>query len=102
MSVTGIGQSSSLYAPPGGGAANASKGPRPPTAVEAEFLKWARMTPAERMRADLLASLGLDEDKVAGMSPEDRQKLEDKLKQMIEEKVKQGAEKKGQLVDRKV
>jgi TPP-dependent pyruvate/acetoin dehydrogenase alpha subunit len=103
MSVTGIGASPNVYTTPSaGGVAKPGRDASGHTAVEAEFLKWAKMTPAERMRADLLASMGLDEDKLKGMSAEDRQKVEDKIKKMIEDKVKAAAEKKGQLVDQKV
>lgn len=102
MSVAGIGQSSSVYTPGGMGTATSLAGAAAKPDAKAEFLKWAHMTPAERMRANLLSSMGLTEDQVAAMSPEDRRKVEDKLRELIEQKVKQNVEKPGQLVDQKV
>jgi hypothetical protein len=60
------------------------------------------MTPAQRMHANLLASMGLDEDKLAAMSDKEREKVEAKIREMIEEKIKQGDRSPGQLVDKKV
>ena len=97
MSVAGIGQSSNAYTPPSAGAGGSAP---THTAVESEFLKWARMSPGERMRADILSSMGLDDDKVAAMSPDARKKVEDKVREMIEEKIKQGAKTPGLLVDK--
>ena len=67
--------------------------------VEEQFLKYARMSPAERMRASILGSMGLTEDDLSAMSAADRQKVEDKIKQMIEQKIKEAQKEKGQLVD---
>ena len=99
MSVAGIGQSSNVYAPPSAGSASAGEPTH--TAVENEFLKWARMSPGERMRANILSSMGLDDDKVAAMSPDDRKKVEDKVREMIEEQIRLGAKKPALLVDQK-
>jgi hypothetical protein len=43
----------------------------------------------ERMREQILQELGLTEDSLAQMSPEDRRIAEDKIRQMIEEKIRQ-------------
>ena len=43
------------------------------------------------MRDDILKSLGLTEDDLAHMSPEERAAVEDKIKQIVEEKFRQGA-----------
>ena len=67
--------------------------------VEAEFLAYARMSPAERMRDNILKSMGLTEDDVNAMSPADRQKLEDKIKELIKQQMEAAAKKKGQLLD---
>lgn len=101
MSVAGIGQSSNVYTPPSANLWGASASAPTHTAVENEFLKWAKMSPGERMRADILSSMGLDADKVAAMSPEEQKKVEDKVREMIEEKLRQGAKKPGLLVDQK-
>jgi hypothetical protein len=42
------------------------------------------------MRDDILKSLGLTEDDLAKMSPEERAAVEEKIKKMIEEKFRQG------------
>jgi TPP-dependent pyruvate/acetoin dehydrogenase alpha subunit len=99
MSISGIGQSQNAYTPAGSSqTAAASKA----SDVKAEFMKWAQMTPAQRMHANLLASMGLDEDKLAAMSDKEREKVEAKIREMIEEKIKQGDRSPGQLVDKKV
>lgn len=55
----------------------------------AKFLQEAQKTPVERMREQVLDQLGLSEDALAQMSPEDRRVAEDKIRQMIEEKIRQ-------------
>jgi hypothetical protein len=57
------------------------------------------MSPAERMRDNILKSMGLTEDDVNAMSPADRQKLEDKIKALIKQQVEEAAKRKGQLLD---
>ena len=101
MNIGGIGQSWGIIgASPaaGGGGAAADKS----AAVKAEFLEWARMSPGERLRATLLASMGLDEDQLAAMPPDKRMGVETKLRELIEEKVRAGDERPGQLVDKSV
>lgn len=103
MNIGGVG--STGYAAASG--ANQSRGPAASNALSKtsavdEFMKWASMTPAQRMRANMLASMGLTEEKVAAMSPEDRAKVEAKIKEMIEAKIKREPPKTGQLVDQKV
>lgn len=53
------------------------------------FLAEARKTPMERMREQVLDSLGLTEEALAQMSPEERRAAEDKIREMIEEKIRQ-------------
>lgn len=53
------------------------------------FLAEARKTPMERMREQILEELGLSEDSLAQMSPEERRIAEDKIREMIEEKIRQ-------------
>ncbi len=45
-------------------------------------------TPGERMRAQVLRSLGLTEEDLKNMSPEDRKKIEEKIAKLIDENVK--------------
>src|SRR6202047_4187562 len=58
--------------------------------VEQTFLDYAKMTPAERMHAQMLAQLGLTEDQFKAMSPADQQKIEDKIRDMIKKQVDNG------------
>jgi hypothetical protein len=72
------------------------------TAVQ-DFMAYATMTPAEKMRASILGSMGLTEDDLKAMSPKDREKVEEKIKEMIKQKVEESTEKKtGVAVDLKV
>jgi ABC-type transporter MlaC component len=59
------------------------------TAVQ-QFLEYAKMTPAERLHAQMLARLGLTEDQFKAMSPADQQKIEDKIREMIKQQVANG------------
>lgn len=61
-----------------------------------EFLKFQAMTPAQKMRAMMLAKLGVTEEQLKAMSPEERAKVEQKLKDMIKQQVENDPEKKGQ------
>ncbi|MEQ1817425.1 MAG: hypothetical protein ABL871_02350 [Terricaulis sp.] len=55
-----------------------------------KFLKEAQKTPMERMREQVLGALGLTEEALAQMTPDERRSAEDKIRQMIEEKIRQG------------
>jgi ABC-type transporter MlaC component len=59
------------------------------TAVQ-QFLEYAKMTPAERLHAQMLGRLGLTEDQFKAMSPADQQKIEDKIREMIKQQVANG------------
>lgn len=103
MSISSIGGVSPLSALMGIGAAllNAdetekSRSPR------ADFLEIARQTPAERMRAALLARMGLKEKDLAGMTADQREAVENKIKEMIKADFEAGADKRpGRIVDLK-
>jgi len=56
---------------------------KPAQTAEQKFLEYAKMTPAERHHAQMLAELGLTEDQFKAMSPADQQKIEDKIRDMI-------------------
>ncbi|MCR6636059.1 hypothetical protein [Devosia sp.] len=47
--------------------------------AEEEFLEIARMSPAERLRMQILESMGMSEDSVASMDPEARDAIEDEI-----------------------
>lgn len=65
-----------------------------------EFLKFAKMSPAERIRAAYLKEHGLTEDDLTKLPKEEREKIEEAIKQLIKKKLgldeRAGA---GQLVD---
>jgi len=58
------------------------------------------MTPADKMRAAILGSMGYTEDQLRAMDPKERAKIEEKIKELMKQKVEQATEKKtGQIVD---
>lgn len=100
MSISGIGSSSHPVA----GAASAG-GSKPSGAAgakspEEDFLDYARMSPAERMRAAMLQEMGLTEDDLAKMSADERAKVNDEIARRIREKALEANEKRpGMIVD---
>lgn len=60
-----------------------------PTAAD-RFLKLIGETPEQRLRNLFLAQLGLTEEDLKTMSPEERAKVEKKLAELIKEKIKEG------------
>lgn len=52
--------------------------------LTAEFLKFADMTPAEKIRARMLGEMDLTEEKLASLPPEERAAIEEKIKEAIE------------------
>lgn len=52
-----------------------------------EFMQWADMTPAERLRAQILQSMGLEETSLDALPPEERAAIEDQIRRAIEEKL---------------
>ena len=101
MSISGVGQSSYAYSSTTSGTASGASAGSQADRVKSDFLKWANMTPAQRMRANILSSMGLTEEQVAAMSPKERQKVEEKIREMIEEKLRHSDKRPGQLVDQK-
>lgn len=59
-----------------------------PTPTEI-FLEEARKSPMERMREQILEQLGITEEDLAQMSPEERRATEDQIRRLIEEKFRQ-------------
>jgi hypothetical protein len=76
---------------------------KPAQTAEQKFLEYAKMTPAERLHAQMLAELGLTEDQFKAMSPADQQKIEDKIRDMIKKQVDNGPDKRtGMITDKSV
>lgn len=68
--------------------------PEEPTALKAPtptevFLEEAQKSPMERMREQILEQLGITEEDLAQMSPEERRATEDQIRRLIEEKFRQ-------------
>jgi hypothetical protein len=72
----------------------------PAKSAKDEFMDYAKLTPAQKMRAAMLAKMGVTEEQMKAMSPEERQKIEDELKKQIKEQVQNDPNmKKGSLLD---
>jgi hypothetical protein len=67
--------------------ANPAAKPAQTKSVEQTFLDYAKMTPAERMHAQMLAQLGLTEDQFKAMDPAAQHKIEDKIREMVKQQV---------------
>ncbi len=93
MSISSVGPSSSYaYA----GVSQSTSSPIGEPSAKDEFLKFQSKSPAEKMRAMILAKLGVTEEQVKAMSAEDRKKIEDKIQEMIKQQVQNDIGKKGQ------
>lgn len=62
----------------------------PPSAEEL-FLEEARKSPIERMREQILEALGLTEETLAALPPDEKRAMEDKIAKMMEEKLRQSS-----------
>jgi len=67
--------------------------------VVQEFLDYAKMNPMERMRANILKGMGMTEDDLKNMSPEQQKAVEQKIAQLIQQQLQKSANKTGQVVD---
>jgi predicted flavoprotein YhiN len=72
----------------------------PGKSAKDEFMDYAKMTPAQKMRAAMLSKLGVTEEQLKAMSPDERKKIEDKIKDMIKQQVENDPKmKQGSLLD---
>ncbi|MGB9990033.1 hypothetical protein [Pseudoduganella rhizocola] len=71
---------------------------KPKTAAQ-ELDEYVKMTPEQRMRADLLKKLGMTEEELAAMSPEERQAAEAKIAELTKELLQHSGERKGSTID---
>jgi hypothetical protein len=69
------------------------------TSAEDTFKAYMKMTPAERMEDAWLKSHSLTKEKLAAMSPADREATLNQMKDEIEQDLKLKTEQKGQKVD---
>jgi hypothetical protein len=51
--------------------------------VAGNFLKYAKMSPLERMRANILKGMNMTEDQLSALSLQERQKVEDQIKDQV-------------------
>ncbi|MYN07156.1 hypothetical protein [Pseudoduganella aquatica] len=65
----------------------------------AELEAYMKMTPAERMRDALLKKLGISEEDLAAMPPEQRKSFEEKIGQLVQEEMQKADHKKGARID---
>src|ERR1700761_2444018 len=93
MAITGLGMTQPTYSPPSGGAPLGSSQTSDDQKTIADFESWANMTPAQRMRANVLASMGLTEDDLKNMTPQQRKAVEDTIQQRIKEEAEHQAQK---------
>jgi hypothetical protein len=94
MSISSVGPFA-VTGPYQGLSASSSK-PEGLGSAREEFMKFQAMTPAQKMRAMMLAKLGVTEEQLKAMKPEERKKIEDKLKEMIKQEVQQDPNRKDQ------
>lgn len=71
---------------------------KPTETAEQKFLEWAKMTPAERMHAQMLSQLGITEDQYKAMDPAAKQKVEEKIRDMIKKQAENGNDKRTGLI----
>ena len=55
--------------------------------VVQQFEQYAKMTPAQRLHAEMLAQLGLTEDQFKALPPAQQQKINEKIQQMIKQQM---------------
>jgi hypothetical protein len=67
--------------------------------VVQDFLNYAKMSPAERMREEILKSLGMTEQQFEKLSPTQQQAVNQKIQQIMLQQLQQNAGKTGQLVN---
>jgi hypothetical protein len=102
-----ISSSSSYYGlsspSPAGAAGSGTTGSNSATSsqnnsVVQDFLNYAKESPAERLRASILKSMGLTEQQLDQMPPAQRQAIE-KIEDIIKQKLQQNGGQPGQLVN---
>ncbi len=105
MSISSIGARDSVMLPSASGissnsqkasgaAASGSKG------VAAELDEYLKMSPAQRFREALLKKLGISEDDLAKMSPEQRKKVDERMSELAKQEMQKISDKpKGNMVD---
>lgn len=74
-------------APDGAAGALAGENAEVESSAAEQFLDYMRKTPEERLRDKILKALGLTEDDVANMAPDERLALEEKIREIVKETI---------------
>lgn len=64
----------------------------PASGAREAFLRYAQQSPMERMREQILKSLGMTEESLKDLPLDERALVEEKIRKMIEEKMREAAE----------
>jgi hypothetical protein len=83
---------------PAGIATAKASGSQASVDTQGDFLKYAKMSPMDRMRAGILKSMDLTEEQLGALPQDARQKVEDQIKDSIRKMVSNEGPK-GQLID---
>lgn len=74
-----------------------------PQSPEEKLLAYAKMSPADKMRASLLSGMGITEEQLKNMSPEQQkdinQKIADQIKQAAQKQIEKGQSSGGFFTD---
>jgi hypothetical protein len=57
--------------------------------IEDQFMAEAHKSPMQRMREQVMKAMGVTEEQLAQMSPEERRATEDRIKDLIQEKIRE-------------
>ncbi len=93
--IPGLLQTRATLGKPDVDASDSLSASAPASNAREEFEKFASMSPAERMRAAILQQMGVSEDQLAAMSPDERKAMEDKIAAKVKETVEESARKTG-------
>ncbi len=70
-----------------GAQSSASATASSPQSAAQQFEQYANMTPAQRLHAQMLAKLGMTEDQYKALTPADKQKVDDTIRDMIKKQL---------------
>lgn len=63
--------------------------------AEDKFMAYAKMSPADKMRASILSSMGITEDQLKNMSPDQQKAVEQKIENLVKQAAQKQIEKSG-------
>lgn len=104
MSIASIGPRNSVFTPATSAPASSPKTEGAAASggksLNAELDDYLKMSPAQRLRESLLKKLGLSEDDLAKMGPEERKKVDQQMSDLAKQEMQKASEKaKGNMVD---